>query len=194
MSATLDPTIAPHVRSHTELVLDEITRTVLAVRPDDLAAAADAIEGARRVFVLGLGRSGIALRALGMRLMHLGIEVHIVGETTTPALGDRDVLVLASGSGTTASIVRAATTAAAVGASTVVFTTDPTSPAARDARVVVVVPAAAKTDLASAASQQYAGSLFEQSVLVLGDALFHTLWRRTGAPAEELWARHANLE
>ena len=32
------------------------------------------------------------------------------------------------------------------------------------------------------------------AVVVLGDALFHTLWQASGATAAELWPRHANLE
>ncbi len=177
-----------------ELVLGELSRSVRAVRPAELASAAEAISDARRVFVFGQGRSGIALRAVAMRLMHLGLQVHVVGETTSPAIAAGDVLVLASGSGTTESIVRAAEKAAQLGADTVIFTTAPDSPAARGARAVVVIPAAVKTAHGSDASQQYAGSLFEQAVLLLGDALFHALWQGSGVAAEDLWPRHANLE
>jgi 6-phospho-3-hexuloisomerase len=56
------------------------------------------------------------------------------------------------------------------------------------------VPAAEKLDRSASASAQYAGSLFEQTVVLLGDALFHALWRRSGQSADELWPRHANLE
>jgi 6-phospho-3-hexuloisomerase len=60
--------------------------------------------------------------------------------------------------------------------------------------VTVVVPAAEKQDHAGILSAQYAGSLFEQSVVFVGDALFHSLWTSSGASAETLWARHSNLE
>ena len=58
----------------------------------------------------------------------------------------------------------------------------------------LVVPAADKQDFEGTTSVQYAGSLFEQSVLVLTDALFHALWRTSGTQARELWRTHANLE
>lgn len=180
-----------------QLVLDELTTAVAAVATssaDELDDAATAIEDADRVFVLGLGRSGIALDALAMRLMHLGTRVHVVGETTAPAVTAGDVLVVASGSGTTESIVRAATKAAGLGVRIVALTAAADSPLAALADVLVVVPAAVKTDHGSTASAQYAGSLFEQCVLVVGDALFHTLWERSGRAAEELWTRHAKLE
>ena len=146
------------------------------------------------MFILGAGRSGLALRMTAMRLMHLGLDVHVVGEVTTPAIARGDVLLTASGSGTTTGIVRAATTAAEAGAKIVGITTDPSSPLAGLADVTIVIPAAQKQDHRGALSAQYAGSLFEQALVILGDAIFHTMWQASGATAEELWPRHANLE
>jgi len=120
--------------------------------------------------------------------------VHVVGDVTTPAIDEGDVLLVASGSGTTAGILRAAETAAASGAVIVALTTSPLSPLAALAQTVIEVPAAAKHDHAGVISSQYSGSLFEQAVVLVGDALFHALWVRSGASASELWPRHANLE
>lgn len=159
-----------------------------------LDSAAAHLRGADRVFVLGAGRSGLALGMTAMRLMHLGLEVHVVGDVTTPAITAGDVLLVASGSGTTGVIVRAAETAASVGAQIVALTTAPQSRLAELATVTVVVPAAQKTDHDGAISAQYSGGLFEQVVELLGDALFHSLWQASGATAAELWPRHANLE
>jgi 6-phospho-3-hexuloisomerase len=163
---------------------------------DDTASDAlvDEISRARRVFVHGAGRSGLALQMTAMRLMHLGLDVHVVGETTTPAIAEGDVLLTASGSGTTESIVRAARTAVEAKARVALITTAADSPLADLASATIVVPAAPKLDRSGTASGQYAGSLFEQAVVLLGDALFHTLWQRSGHSADELWPRHANLE
>ncbi|TFD83196.1 6-phospho-3-hexuloisomerase [Cryobacterium lactosi] len=159
-----------------------------------LDALAAGIAAADRVFVLGAGRSGLALRMTAMRLMHLGLVVHVVGDVTTPAITAQDALLAASGSGSTAGIVRAAETAHAAGASVLVLTTAPESPLADLADVTVVLPAAQKQDHGGTLSAQYSGALFEQSVLVVGDAVFHTLWQASGATADDLWPRHANLE
>jgi 6-phospho-3-hexuloisomerase len=159
-----------------------------------LGTVADLVANAPRVFVFGAGRSGLALQMTAMRLMHLGLEVHVVGEVTSPAIARGDLLLTASGSGTTGSIVTAAQTARAVGARVAAITTAPASPLGGLADATVVVPAAEKLDRSASASAQYAGSLFEQTVVLLGDALFHALWRRSGQSADELWPRHANLE
>jgi 6-phospho-3-hexuloisomerase len=179
------------------MILGELEATADAVtkqRADDLEAVAEALAGARRIFILGAGRSGLALQMTAMRLMHLGLTVHVVGEVTAPAIGPGDVLLTASGSGTTTSIVRGADAAVTAGAHVAVITTSEGSPLAALATAVVIVPAAGKLDRSATVSAQYAGSLFEQTVMLLGDALFHSLWLRSEQSADELWPRHSNLE
>jgi 6-phospho-3-hexuloisomerase len=174
--------------------LGSVAERVAADEEGHLDELADLIAASDRIFVLGAGRSGLALRMTAMRLMHLGLAVHIVGDVTTPAIASGDLLLTASGSGTTGGIVRAAETAASVGARVAAITTAAESPLAHLATVTVMVPAAGKLDRSGTASAQYAGGLFEQSVVLIGDALFHALWQRSGASADELWPRHANLE
>lgn len=177
------------------LIASENARVAAALASDPaLDDAATAISDADRVFVLGAGRSGIALNMTAMRLMHLGLTVHVVGDVTTPAIRAGDLLLVASGSGTTAGILRAAETAHSLGAAIVALTTDAQSPLAGLATVTVVIPAAQKLDRAGTASAQYAGGLFEQAVVTVGDALFHDLWHASGRSADELWPTHSNLE
>ncbi|MFO7691337.1 MAG: 6-phospho-3-hexuloisomerase [Cryobacterium sp.] len=196
-STTTPNTHRASVTESLDLITSEVTdlvSTIVAEANPALDDAAARLRAARRVFVLGAGRSGLALRMTAMRLMHLGLDVHVVGDVTTPAITAEDVLLVASGSGTTGAIVRAADTAVAAGASVVAITTAPESPVAALAAETIVVPAAVKTDHEGAISAQYSGGLFEQTVMLLGDAIFHSLWTASGATAEELWPRHANLE
>lgn len=174
--------------------LSRLAERIAAGGEDAANGVVEEIRAAKRVFVLGAGRSGLALRMTAMRLMHLGLAVHVAGDTTTPAIAEGDLLVAASGSGTTPGIVRAATTAKKVGARIVVLSTTEDSALADLADRVLVIPAAAKLDRSESASAQYAGSLFEQGVVLVGDALFHALWKSGGRSADELWPRHANLE
>jgi 6-phospho-3-hexuloisomerase len=53
-----------------EQVLSEITACVRQVQAKSLVQAGELIESASRIFVAGAGRSGLCMRALGMRLMH----------------------------------------------------------------------------------------------------------------------------
>ncbi|MCI2958906.1 6-phospho-3-hexuloisomerase [Agromyces atrinae] len=183
-----DPSDALHTLSR------ELRDSIASVADADLSPFAERLRTAERVFVHGAGRSGLALRMTAMRLMHLGLTVHVVGEVTTPAIREGDVLLTASGSGTTAGIVSAAETAKESGAAVAAITSVADSPLAALADEVIIVPAATKQDRSGTASDQYAGSLFEQTVVLVGDALFHGLWQASGDTADDLWPRHANLE
>ena len=175
------------------IVLDENERLLNSVAADQWDRAGSLITTARAVFVIGNGRSGLATQMAAMRLMHLGLRVHVAGEVTAPAIGAGDLLIAVSGSGTTGSVVGAADTAKKVGASVLAVTTAADSPLAQRAEVVLVLPAADKQDHSGSVTRQYAGSLFEQSVLLAFDALFQALWSNEDQSAERLWERHANI-
>ena len=174
--------------------LRDVTAALRQADPQPFESALRLLSDAERVFVHGAGRSGLALRSTAMRLMHLELRINVVGEITTPTIRRGDVLLVASGSGTTGGIVQAARTAADVGARVLAISTTAEAPLSDIAETTLVIPAATKTDRSGTASAQYAGSLFEQAVAILGDALFHTLWQRSGRSADDLWPRHANLE
>lgn len=186
--------IAASLKTNLNLILKENQLLAEKIDFDQIALVLPYINRAERIFMAAAGRSGLALRAAAMRLMHFGFTVFVMGETTTPAIRKGDLLITASGSGTTSTIVKAAEKAASAGAEVITFSTTSISPLASFANLVLLLPAAQKEDHAKTISAQYAGSLFEQSLLLLTDAIFQTLWAFDGTPAEELWTRHANLE
>ena len=191
---TIAPTTEREVFNNISLVRDEITNTAAKIDAHELAGLAGHLSQGGRVFVAGAGRSGLVLRMAAMRLMHLGLTVHVAGDTTTPAISSSDLLLVASGSGTTSGVVKSAETAAKAGARIAAFTTNPDSPLAGLADALVIIPAAQKTDHGSSVTRQYSGSLFEQVLFLATEAIFQSLWDNTDVPAEELWLRHANLE
>ncbi len=182
------------IASTQQLVLSELDKCIRRVSEEQLLAAAQQLTTARRIFFAGAGRSGLALKMGAMRIMHLGLTAYVAGEIVTPAIQQHDLLVIASGSGTTTSALQAASTARKVGANILVLTTAPESALAQQANAIIEIPAASKQQFGERASQQYAGALFEQSVVLVMDILFHHLWQQRGETQEELWKRHANLE
>ncbi|MBT30060.1 MAG: 6-phospho-3-hexuloisomerase [Thalassobius sp.] len=177
-----------------EMILDEHKQLFKSLSFERISAIVPTLNDAKNIFLIGAGRTGFMIKAAAMRLMHLGYTVYVVGETTTPAIGKGDLLIAASGSGTTSTIVKAAETAHKNEASIICFTTNSKSPLAELANHTITIPAAGKQELKEAVSAQYAGSLFEQSFLLLFDALIQYLWKKDGSTAGELWKRHANME
>lgn len=174
----------------------ELAACVSRVDPEQLDNLMREIDAADRVYAYGAGRSLLQMRCFAMRLMHLGLTSYVVGDTTTPAFGPGDLLVVASASGTTSGVVRVARKAKDLGGCVAVLTTRADSELALLADVTIVVPA--YTDKVPVSVERLpvfpGGSLFEQSVLVLGDALVMPLAERRGVPTNRMFALHANLE
>lgn len=177
-----------------ELVLTENKQVLEKVNYSLVAQLGQTIANAQRIFVAGEGRSGLVIRMVAMRLMHLGSQVYVVGETITPAIKQDDLLIDCSGSGSTEHIWEIAQKAKEIGANVISVTTQINSPLAKIADLVIEIDAAAKQDRSNQHSKQFAGSLFEQSTLLLFDALFHILSHNLNKNAETLWERHTNLE
>ena len=184
------------IADFTGTILDEL-RSVLSRVP---AAEADAfvadILSARRIFVAGAGRSGLARRAFAMRLMHFGFDAFVIGEIATPAYSADDLLVVCSGSGETGSLVSIAEKARRIGGKIALVTIVPESSIGRlaDRRLTLPAPSPKAKAGETVRSVQPMGSLFEQAVLLFLDAVILELMSRRGVISEEMFTRHANLE
>jgi 6-phospho-3-hexuloisomerase len=178
-------------------ILEEIDRTVDsadASRADELL---DALAKSERVFVTGAGRSGLMIRAFAQRLMQVGIDTYVVGETTTPEIRKSDLLVVGSGSGQTGGPLGYAQIARHIGAKVALVTAAKDSPLAQVADLVILLPAPTPKaqDVAKLPkSVQPMGTLFEQSVLVFLDALIILLMERMGVGEGEMFKKHTRLE
>ena len=169
-----------------ELILDEIVGVLRGVDPKTQARLMAAISSAKRIYVAGCGRSGLMARAFAMRLMHLGCTAYVVGETTTPAIGKRDLLLVCCGKGEKETLAVYMSQAAKAGARCAAITSERGSTIAKLADIVVVLPIR-KT-------KQFGGSLFEQALLVFLDAVVMELMKKTRATKSQMKKRHANLE
>jgi 6-phospho-3-hexuloisomerase len=176
------------------LDLDEVN-TILARLDDGQAEALlTAIMGARRVFVLGLGRSGLLLRMFAMRLMQIGLAAHIVGDATTPAIAPGDLLIALSGSGRTETVVTLARKARSFGAQVAAITSNPATPLAMLADLPIIIPAGSvKSDVTTPTQLPLANAL-EQAMAVYLDCLGAMLAARCEQDNAAMMTRHANLE
>ncbi|MBO7747172.1 6-phospho-3-hexuloisomerase [Paenibacillus sp. MWE-103] len=174
-------------------MLGELTEALTGIAEERTESFAALLLGARRVFVAGAGRSGLMMRAFAMRLMHLGLNAHVVGDTATPGLRADDVLVVGSGSGETGSLAAMAEQAKRLGAAVALVTASSASRIGRSADEVVRIPGATNAER-EAPSVQPMGSLFEQALLLYLDALVLRLMERLAITEDAMKARHANLE
>ncbi|WP_298665652.1 6-phospho-3-hexuloisomerase [uncultured Methanofollis sp.] len=161
---------------------------------------------AKRIYVLGAGRSGLVAKAFAMRLMHLGLQSFVVGETITPAMQADDVLVVFSGSGKTKTVAELAETAKEIGGRVCLITSNCDSRIGKIADCMVEVEShrdEVKDESAEFEIRQMMGehksfaplgTIFETACMVFSDAIVSRLMEITETDVEALKCRHANIE
>jgi 6-phospho-3-hexuloisomerase len=186
-----DGTLASSARP----VLAELERVFARTDGAIVTQLADEILGARRVLMHSAGRTGLMLRALVMRLFHLGLDAHFVGDMTAPPIGVGDLLLVNASTGDLPSGLAHIASARRVGARTAVITAAREAPALSDVDRVILLPGQTMLDDLTAAERSILpmGSQYELALLVLSELVVVELMRRRGLDFSALRARHANI-
>ncbi|HJJ56354.1 MAG TPA: 6-phospho-3-hexuloisomerase [Methanocorpusculum sp.] len=184
--------------------IDSIAQTMIAT--DEIDMFLNAIINAKRVYVMGTGRSGLVAKSFAMRLMHLGMISYVVGETITPAIGPNDLIVAFSGSGNTKTICDIAETAKSLGAKVALISSNKESRIGKISDYIIQIdtqcePGTYNTHeyeirqmLGEHRSFAPLGTLFETASLILGDAIISTLMDMNKIKEGDLKRRHTNIE
>jgi 6-phospho-3-hexuloisomerase len=177
----------------------EIAAVIAKVDETAASALVDAIAAADRIALYGVGREGLMMKGFAMRLFHLGLDAHVVGDMTTPPLGQGDLLVVSAGPGDFSTVSALIGVARKAGAMTACVTAQPQGEAPRAADLVLHVPAQTMADDLPAGQQQPAsilpmGSLYEGVQYVLFELLVLRLREKLGISPAAMRARHTNLE
>jgi 6-phospho-3-hexuloisomerase len=183
------------ITSYLNEIAQELKRSVSLIVDEQAHALADGIVRSNRVFVAGAGRSGLMMRAFAMRMMQMGIDAYVVGETVTPNLEKGDLLIIGSGSGETQSLVPIAEKAKSLGGSLAAVTIFTESTIGNMADIAVKLPGSPKDQEANGYKTiQPMGALFEQTLLLFCDAIILQLMEKQGLDSKTMFGRHANLE
>ncbi|KAK7278963.1 hypothetical protein RJT34_24006 [Clitoria ternatea] len=154
-----------------------------------------------RVFIYGVGREGLMLKALCMRLAHLGLSAHLVLDMTTPPIAAGDLLIASAGPGGFSTVEAICAVARSNGGRVVLLTAQPeTGSCVKHANAVAYVAAQTMADDADAARNVKSrpllpmGSVYEGSLFVLFEMVVYKLGAALGESPESVRSRHTNLE
>lgn len=174
----------------------EIRDAVAAIDPAALAGMVEDMAQARRVVCYGVGREGLMMRALAMRLYHMGLDAHVVGDMSCPPVGPGDLLVVSAGPGGFSTVDGLIGVARKAGARVACVTAQAQGSAPRAADRVFLIPAQtmANDQGVAATSVLPMGSLFEGAQYLAFELLILSLRDRLGITPEAMRARHTNLE
>lgn len=178
-----------------EAIMAECLLTLSKVEPEAVDEFVDALLKAEKVFFIGVGRVMLSLEAIAKRFAHLGINTFCVGQITEPAITDKDLLIVGSGSGESAIPVTIAKIAKKHNAKIAYIGANPQSTMAGMADVFVRIPSRTKLYLEDEIeSVQPMTSMFEQCLLLFGDTIAKLIIDKNKVDMKGLWRCHANLE
>lgn len=173
----------------------EIRAATAAIDPAAFDAMVVELATAARIACYGVGREGLMMRALAMRLYHMGRDAHVVGDMSCPPVGPGDLLLVSAGPGGFSTVNGLIGVARAAGARVGVVTAQPQGSAAQMADRVLVIPAQTMAnDQGAAVSVLPMGSLYEGAQYLTFELLVLALRDRLGVAPEAMRARHTNLE
>ncbi|HJJ29576.1 MAG TPA: 6-phospho-3-hexuloisomerase [Methanocorpusculum sp.] len=194
------------VQNMMSLMASRVDSIAQKISSDQVDAFLDAILSAKRIYVMGAGRSGLVAKSFAMRLMHTGFTAYVVGETITPAVDTNDLIVAFSGSGNTKTIGEIAETAKSLGAKVALVSSNPKSRIGHIADFVIEIETQREPVTCDAHEYEIRqmlgehrsfaplGTIFETSSLMFGDAVISTLMDMRKIDEAELKRRHTNIE
>ena len=182
--------IARHVAKTTEELDDSEVENMIKL-----------IRKANRIFVIGAGRSGLTARAFAMRLVQLGLTAYVVGETITPGMNKKDLLIAVSGSGETSSVVSATKIAKSIGVKVLAITSYPKSSIGKISDYVMKIKGKTKIDIEKNhlkhqiegihSSLTPLGTMFEDTTQIFFDGVTAELMEKLGKKEKDMKKIHA---
>jgi len=179
-----------------EIALEYICKAVkdgLKMDKDSLEAINQMVEGilgAKKIFLYGVGRSGLVARAFAIRLVQLGLDVFFIGESNTPMVEADSIVIILSNTGQTMSAVQTANITRRIGAKVIAINSNPHSKLASAASDNIIIATNVPED---EMKLKYAplGTVFEDASNLLLDAIITILMTRLNETDQTMRKRHA---
>ena len=147
-----------------------------------------------KIFITGAGRSGLVGEFFAMRLMHIGKQVFVAGDVTTPKIQKGDLLIAITGSGSTSTVVAKAKIAKSVDATVIALTTRKEPIIKSYSDELFVLNMRSKCAKEEMDNLMPLGTAFELSALLTLEATIANLMKSIGIDENFLREHHTNLE
>lgn len=176
------------VKDASAFILSEVKAAVEKVDDSKIDAIVEALIGADSIFIYGVGRSGLVGKSFAVRLVQMGLDVHFVGDMTTPIVESNDVVLIISNTGETMSAVQTANIVGRIGAKVIVITSRSHSKLGSAAEIILEISPSRDEKRKQLAPL---GTLFEVETSIILDSLVPVLMQRLGQNEASLRKRHA---
>ena len=170
---------------------DYITRFIRDTLDNDIEGTdkfVDMIISSPRIFIYGVGRSGLIAKAFAIRLVQMGLEVYFVGETVTPIVEEGHLVIIVSHTGETMSCIQTANIVRRVGARVIAITSDDHSKLATASNLIIKIKPKKDEERKRLAPL---GTLFEDATLIYLDGIVAQIMEKLGQSEGSMRRRHA---
>jgi len=185
---TRAPASGGRAAASSAFLLEHVAKLLAVDRSKEIAESVGILTSAKKLFVYGVGRSGLAARAFAMRMVQLGIDCYFIGETITPVVSDGDAVLIVSNTGSTMSAIQVANIARRVGAKVISVTGHPGSKLAHASNVVLMIQTNGGAVQARLAPL---GTVFEAATVLLLDGVVAQVMECLGQTEADMRGRHA---
>ena len=165
-----------------------------------LERAVSLILDAEKIFVLGIGHSGMFGRIFSMKLNHVGLRAFTVFDEINPPFGEKDLFIAISQSGETKTILALAEKAKKMGGRVLGITSVEKSSLGNIADSLLRIEKHGSSDfkalgaIGDTKNQNLLGALFGFNIYVLFYTIVILLAGEKNETPESINARHANLQ
>jgi 6-phospho-3-hexuloisomerase len=188
-----------------EKILDELhnnaKRAFKKTSKNTLDRICSFILESKKIYVLGIGHSGMFGRILAMKLNHVGLCAYSVFDEINPPFNTHDLFIAISQSGETGTLIALARKAKNLGGKVMGITTNTGSTLAGLSDILFQIEDAAEdmvfTELSALGGKEHQnllGCLFGFNIYVLFYAVVLKIAEKRGETADSIDNRHANLQ
>ncbi|CAD7695506.1 unnamed protein product [Ostreobium quekettii] len=190
-----------------QAAIREVATAMAAIDGDEVTQLVKEVCSARKVCCYGVGRERLVMKALAMRLCHMGVDACMVGEARTPAVGKGDLVMASAGPSYYNTVNAICLAAIRAQAKVIAFTAHQTAPLPfADKAVRIPIPfahpipsyghKAPKVEVpnGNAHKVMQLGSAFEVTLWMMFECMCIMIQKKLGVQEVEMLERHTNLE
>ena len=176
--------------------LKELSSVFEKIDDNDVNYAVELISKSKKIVVFAGGREKLQIMGFAMRLFHMGLDVSVEGDMTTPPVGDGDLFIVSVGTGYISTALALMEVAKNSGAKILMITAQPSGKCSKFSDFTLKLPAQTMADDQGnkKSSVLPMGSLFEGSLFILFEIMILKLINELKINSDFMRSNHTNLE
>ena len=176
--------------------LNELESVFEKIDDNRVNSAIELIVRSQKIVVFAGGREKLQIMGFAMRMFHLGLDISVEGDMTTPPVRNGDLLIVSAGTGYISTALALMEVAKNSCASILMITAQPSGKCSKYADFLLELPAQTMVDdqVEKRSSVLPMGSLYEGALFILFEVMVLRLIDKLNINSNFMRSNHTNLE